>query len=65
MGEDLITTPELCKWLKITRGTAWKWRKRGMPHIGQGKSIRYEKEKVWDWLQRPGHLMAESDLVEK
>ena len=54
MDKSLITTSELCKWLKITRGTAWKWRKRGMPYVGQGKSIRYEREKVWDWLQRKG-----------
>lgn len=48
---DWITESELCEWLKITPSTAWRWRKRGMPHIGTRKSIRYNKEQVEKWLQ--------------
>jgi excisionase family DNA binding protein len=54
MESELLTTSELCEWLKITRGTAWKWRKKGMPHVGQGKAIRYERSKVWEWLGKSG-----------
>lgn len=49
--DELLTTSELCKWLKITRGTAWKWRKKGMPHIGSGKMMRYKKSEVEHWLK--------------
>lgn len=55
MEQELLTTPELCKWLKITRSTAWRWRKEGgMPYIGQGKSLRYQKEEVLKWLKKNG-----------
>ncbi len=52
MEQELLTTPELCKWLKIGRGTAWRWRKDGMPYMGQGKSLRYEKDAVKKWLEQ-------------
>jgi excisionase family DNA binding protein len=52
MEEELLTTPELCKWLKISRGTAWRWREEGMPYIGQGKSLRYRKADVLKWLDK-------------
>lgn len=50
MEKELLTTPELCKWLKIGRVTAWRWRNEGMPFLGQGKRLRYEKSKVMKWL---------------
>ncbi len=52
MEEELLTTSELCKWLKISRGTAWRWREEGMPYIGQGKSLRYQKADVLKWLDK-------------
>lgn len=52
MQDELMTTTEICEWLKITRGTAWKWRKAGMPYIGRGKGIRYEKDSVRQWLEK-------------
>ena len=48
---EWLTSAELCVWLKITRGTAWKWRKRGMPFVGKGKGIRYSKFEVEGWLR--------------
>jgi len=48
--DELLTTSELCEWLKITRGTAWKWREKGMPYIGSGKMMRYRKSEVEQWL---------------
>jgi len=50
MEEELLTTAELCEWLKVGRTAVWKWRKNGMPFMGSGKTIRYEKEKVLKWL---------------
>lgn len=53
MGE-IITEKELCEWLKITQMTAYRWRKAGMPYMGKTKSIRYDKEKVQQWLEQRG-----------
>ena len=50
MDDKLMTTLELCEWLKISRTTAWKWRAEGMPHIGAGKRLRYRKTDVEHWL---------------
>lgn len=51
MDDELMTTQELCDWLKISRTTAWKWRNEGMPHIGTGKRLRYRKSDIEKWLQ--------------
>ncbi|MHB1420392.1 MAG: helix-turn-helix domain-containing protein [Bacillota bacterium] len=53
--EELLTQTELCKWLKITPMTAYRWRKEGMPYTGTGKKIRYEKEKIFKWLEGKKH----------
>jgi excisionase family DNA binding protein len=48
---EWITQEELCKWLKISVMTAYRWRKEGMPYIGSRKSIRYNKKEVEKWLK--------------
>ncbi len=48
--DELLTTAELCAWLKVTRDTTWKWRKEGMPFIGGGRFIRFRKDDVLQWL---------------
>lgn len=50
-NEELLTTPELCKWLKIGRTTAWRWRQEGMPYLGEGSSLRYRRSDVLKWLE--------------
>lgn len=45
-----ITTRELCKWLKISPNTANNWRRKGMPYVEIGKTIRYKVEDVEKWL---------------
>lgn len=50
MEEDLITTKELCEWLKISKATASNWRKQGMPYYGKSRSLRYKKTEVQKWL---------------
>lgn len=51
MEEDLLTTPELCEWLKINRTTVWRWREKGLPFTGQGRTIRYRKSEVLKWFE--------------
>lgn len=54
--EEYLTQQELCKWLKISTATAWRWRKEGMPYIKHGNSVRFDKAKVQEWLERKnGH----------
>lgn len=50
MEEKLLTTDELCKWLKVSRPTIWRWRKQGLPYTGTERSIRYQPEQVMKWL---------------
>ena len=52
MDEELLTVKELCKWLKISRSTADRWRNEGMPFIKHSKSVRFDKDKVQEWLER-------------
>jgi len=51
MDEELMTTTDLCKWLKITRSTVWKWRQQGMPSMGERRSLRFRKDEIEDWLR--------------
>ena len=51
MEEGLITTKELCEWLRISNQTASRWRQEGMPYHGKGKSLRYYKSEVEKWLE--------------
>lgn len=51
-NEELITTKELCEWLKIGRTTANRWKNdNGMPYIGMGRTLRYKKSDVLKWLE--------------
>jgi excisionase family DNA binding protein len=50
--EEYLTQQELCRWLKISTATAWRWRKGGMPYIKHGNSVRFDRTKVKEWLER-------------
>lgn len=50
MEEDLLTVDELCSWLKVTRITVERWRKKGMPFIKVGRLVRFDREKVKQWI---------------
>lgn len=52
MENKLLTEKELCQWLQISRPTAWRWRKEGMPFIKANKSVRFDKDEVLKWLNR-------------
>jgi excisionase family DNA binding protein len=49
---DYITERELCNWLRISRSTAVRRRKEGMPFVKIGKAVRYDKEKVQQWIEQ-------------
>lgn len=52
--EEILTQKELCELLKINVTTAYRWRKEGMPFMGAGKGIRYDKQEVLKWLKEKG-----------
>ena len=49
--EEYITTKELCEWLKISHNTANNWRRKGLPHVRVGNTVRYDREEVKKWMQ--------------
>lgn len=48
---ELITTNELCDALKVSRTTVETWRKEGMPYEKLGRIVRFDKDKVMEWLR--------------
>lgn len=49
---ELCNQDDLMKKLKIkSRNTLYLWRKRGMPVIKQGRSIRFDYPDVLNWLK--------------
>lgn len=51
MQEEILTQQELCKWLKISRSTAERWRKEGMPFYKTGRLVRFNKAEIIEWLK--------------
>lgn len=49
---DILTTDELCRRLKVSRTTLWNWRNNGMPVIKKGSLIRYDLQEVLKWLKK-------------
>lgn len=55
MENNLITTEELVRKLKIHRLTLTKWAKKGLPRVAIGnKNFRYDYKAVLDWLHAGG-----------
>ena len=50
MEEELITTQQLCEWLKVSKATASNWRNEGLPCYGSNRTFRYKKSEVLQWL---------------
>jgi len=51
MEDPLMTTKEVCDWLRISRTTIGNWRQRGLPFTGVGHALRYRKSEVEKWLK--------------
>lgn len=48
---DLLTRKELANELKVTERTVDLWRMhKGLPFIKMGSLVRFEKDKVMEWL---------------
>ncbi len=60
MEEDLVTTTELCDWLRVNRSTVSRWRQKGLPFTGTGKALRYRRSEVQNWLDDQNNKSQES-----
>lgn len=47
---DYWTQEDLCQELKISKSTAIRWRKEGMPFIKINRAVRFSKSDVEKWL---------------
>ena len=50
-ADDYISINQLCEWLQVSRNTVYLWRKKGLPFLGTGGSIRFSKAAVEKWLE--------------
>ena len=49
---QLLTETELAEELKLSRSFLWGLRKRGLPHLRIGRTVRYDFRDVADWLSQ-------------
>jgi predicted DNA-binding transcriptional regulator AlpA len=49
-----VTTKELEQKYKLSAMTIWRYRKEGMPFEKLGNGIRFDEEKVHEWLRGKG-----------
>lgn len=52
MEKEFLTVENLCELLQVSRVTVYRWREQGMPYIKIGRNIRFEKEKVLEWIRK-------------
>ena len=51
MAKEYLTVDEVCKWLKVSRNTIERWRKKGMPFIKTGRLVRFDRAEIEEWLE--------------
>jgi excisionase family DNA binding protein len=51
---EYITTEELAEKLKVTRQTISNWRKEGLPFLKLGRAVRFDLDKVKEWIEKKG-----------
>jgi excisionase family DNA binding protein len=53
MEGEILTTKELCAYLKLPKTTIYKLCKLGrIPYVKAGKQLRFRKESVDNWLKQ-------------
>lgn len=46
-----MTIDEICEYLRISRSTLWRLRKRGLPCFKLGTRVLFNKEDVDEWIK--------------
>ncbi len=49
--EEILTKEELATYLKVTERTIDRLRKKGMPFLKVGDSVRFKKDAILKWLE--------------
>lgn len=59
--KKLLTTKELSEYLSVSRWTINDWRKAGMPFLKLNRVVRFELDKVMQWLEEEGKRNKEEE----
>lgn len=51
MPEKLLTITQLCELVQVSRSTVDRWRKKGLPCIKAGRSVRFEEKEAMAWIK--------------
>lgn len=52
MATEYLTEKEIIEWLKVSRATVNRWRQKGMPYVKINYSVRFERGKVQEWIDK-------------
>ena len=53
MTNDILTEPEACELLRLSRSTLHRLRDQdGLPFLQVGRSVRYSRQQIETWLQQ-------------
>ena len=52
MQQIWLTADELAKVFKIKTPTVRLWTRKGMPHLHCGRLVRFDAQKVQEWLEK-------------
>jgi excisionase family DNA binding protein len=47
-----VTADELAQFFGIKKPTVRSWTRKGMPHLKCGRLVRFQVEKVREWLEK-------------
>lgn len=47
---ELLTTKEVMSIYKIGKRTVYNWIEKGMPVIKKNMTLRFDRDKVWEWF---------------
>lgn len=51
LDSPFLNKQQACHYLGISNNTLDSWIKRGLPYIRVGKTVRFDKTKINQWLQ--------------
>ncbi len=55
MNDRLLSVGDVCKYLGISRDTAYKWiEKRGLPAYRLGRLWKFKRQEIDNWVKKTG-----------
>ncbi len=59
--QQWLTADELAQVFKIKTPTVRLWTRQGIPHLRCGRLVRFDSQKVQEWLERKQRERTEHD----